>query len=625
MADNPIRGTAINKQGVIVFVDADGNELESDGQGGFQVKAGAPKPTPMAQVQQPPITSGPQLGQPQPIRSGQDALRSVGVEPDAPAAPTAAPGADVGGPAQGPPVPAGIIDYSQYQTATALGAAFDPAITAAQDSYNKAWQALTASQAAYTQAQSRAASGADLGTGVASAQRDLDNARTVFQRASDALVQIHSQKATALGKLAESKYATPEEKARASAMADDASAQAELRRTQSQVATATAPADIAKAQADAQEASANAALTGAKVQVAQATTQAQIDAANIAVQQAAANVQATQIANKRGAAEATTAQAQAAVSPQLAQTAVDQATANVNKTLTELQDLQRQLRQAPTDEQAQQAIQTQLAQKQVELQTAQQQLDQAKQLMPIAVAQGQANVGATQANTALTQQNIAKTAQGPIFGISDQIAKYKQMIASGQIQPEEANAAIDDWLTKQVTGASTFERQQQANTFNQNQYQTQTDFNRSMAQTAGSFMNQGLGTLTSALGTMTPGHGAEYAGAVQALAGLWNQIGSRYPAPAPPQNAISSAPVVHINIGGGPPTSASMPPGGNFPGAPQAAGPVDTSGGQPPLPDHLRPATPQDVMANWQGEIQSGGIGTQAAAAGLGAAPGVGG
>jgi hypothetical protein len=434
------------------------------------------------------------------------------------------------------------------------------------------------------------------------AQSYLESASKNLQTAADAVSRIQEAKAQAYEK---GRYATSEEKDLAKARAEDARAQATLRVTQAQVATATSPSEIQKAQADATEAQAKANLTTAQLGVFTATTPDQIQQAHTAVQQAQATLESTQSATARqrallpsetrtAGAQATTAEATAAVAPQAAQAAVDKAQADVSRTQLEIQDLQRQLRQAPTDEQAQTAIQLQLAQKQTELQTANQQLDSARQLLPLTVQR--------------QQQIIQQTQLGPLYGVEEQKAKIRDMIASGQITADAGNQLLSDWVTKQATGAGSYERAQQQDLYNRDIRQQDMTFNQGMAGHASNFLNTGIGQLTQALGTMTPGHGAEFAGAVQAYSNLWNQIGQRYAQPPAPPSAVSQAPVVHINIGSGTPTSSDQPampqPGALTTGVPSPAQPGQPQPANPNVPDNMRAATPQDVMALWG----SGGI-----------------
>lgn len=116
-----------------------------------------------------------------------------------------------------------------------------------------------------------------------------------------------------------------------------------------------------------------------------------------------------------------------------AETALQTAQTNAKKAQAELEDAQRRARQSPTDQQAQAAIQAAVQSSQLANQQLEAAIKQAGALNPIAVQQAQATL-------AQTQQNVAKGLQGDLYGRREQLQQIRDLLASGDIKPEEADA-----------------------------------------------------------------------------------------------------------------------------------------------------------------------------------------
>jgi hypothetical protein len=141
---------------------------------------------------------------------------------------------------------------------------------------------------------------------------------------------------------------------------------------------------------------------------------------------------------------------QRAVDTATAANAADTAAANLTTLQTNadtakanLEDAQRRARQAPSDAQAQQAIQQALDTAQTQNDTAQQALAQARALAPGAVAQQGATLAGTQAATAASNATVQQGLQGPIlYGLQDKIKQIHDLIAAGSITPQAADQMI---------------------------------------------------------------------------------------------------------------------------------------------------------------------------------------
>jgi hypothetical protein len=134
---------------------------------------------------------------------------------------------------------------------------------------------------------------------------------------------------------------------------------------------------------------------------------------------------------------ATAANAQASSDTALATAQTNQQIAQAN-----LADAQRRARQSPTDEQAQAAIAT--AQRGLDLanQTLQQTLDTKAAQAPGDLAQQKATLASTQATTVYNQGQADKARLGDLYGLQDKIKQIHDLIAAGQISPQDADQMV---------------------------------------------------------------------------------------------------------------------------------------------------------------------------------------
>ena len=208
---------------------------------------------------------------------------------------------------------------------------------------------------------------------------------------------------------------------------------------------------------------------------------------------AAATTAEAQAANAPtvASAQATTAQAQATAAQATANTAADRASADLQRAQADaataqiaLQDAQRKARQAPTDAQAQQALDAAQRASDLANQQLEQQIAQAKTLNPIAAQQAQATLDSTKAN-------LQKGVLGDLYGRQEQIRQIKSLVASGDILPNEA----DQMIAAMNRGTTVFDAQRQAQADRLNaRGQTASNLN-SLAGNFTSTFNSGLGTL----------------------------------------------------------------------------------------------------------------------------------
>jgi hypothetical protein len=135
------------------------------------------------------------------------------------------------------------------------------------------------------------------------------------------------------------------------------------------------------------------------------------------------------------------------------------ATAQTNQQIAQanLEDAQRRARQSPTDAQAQLAITT--AQKGLDLanQTLQQTLDTKAAQAPGDLAQQKATLASTQATTAYNQGQADKARLGDLYGLQDKIKQIHDLIAAGQISPQDA----DQMVAAARAGTSVYDVQKQ--------------------------------------------------------------------------------------------------------------------------------------------------------------------
>lgn len=271
-----------------------------------------------------------------------------------------------------------------------------------------------------------------------------------------------------------------------------------------------------------------------------------------------------------------------------------------------LDDLLRRIRQAPSDEQAREALET-------------------------ALAQGKAGLEATKAGTEATRAGIQQAQQGTLYGLDEYIAQQKEAIAKGLISTQEADRA----LQARIGGTTPFAATQAAEGAQMNRAQFGLEQRGQDVGLAGqrlgnltSMANTGLGQFAQLNNTVEPGSDAAGRGLLGWLTGaeqMVNRVGAAppqvQPPPLPPmlqsfaggqqpgpvsQPAPTGAGSVTINIGGGQPTVNQTPPpapasspapgfgGGPYQGAPNpnALG----AGTGVAMLDRMKPATPQDVL-----------------------------
>jgi len=451
--------------------------------------------------------------------------------------------------------------------AVAPAGANDPDFLSAQDVWNKAVADETQASAQAGQLYN------DFRAAQAAAASDLTgqgNARVTatgqaYDTALRALANATTAKETAGTKMhdadvaAASRAKDPDLKNYYQAHAEQAQAAAALSKAQGAALTAKTPEDIKNVQAQTAEASARAAslnmLTPA--QAAQANQQANLYGA-----------QAQQIntllpfLGREEKAKATIAEAGAGLAVPTAQASLDKAQADADKARADVNETTRRIAAMPTEQQAQAAIDLGLKDKQADLDAKSLQLEQAKKLMPIAVGQAGANVAATEAGTAATLAGIGQKTLGPLYGIGDQISRYRDMIATGQINPQDADTALNSYLNTQVQGATPYQIGQEQNRYAEAMRQQDIGLTENRLNAAQQYAGNVLGQYAQMAASAGPGHGQEaaqaYLDTLQQGQRFFGQMGGMVTPPTVP-SAVSQAPVVHINIGGGQPTSASQP------------------------------------------------------------------
>lgn len=503
---------------------------------------------------------------------------------------------------------------------------------------------LQLAQARYKQAQS-AVSAIDPNKitnqdALKAAQDELAKSATVAENAAAQLTRAHELKAAAIERYSQRANISPALQDRYQAMADVERANAQQKLAENFEFLNAIPDKRAQLHATAQEAQANAAVAQAKAEVAGATTGIEKQAAQTRLDQANASLQTTQLANTRaglenkitaataavaprvaeaGAATAESkakeAAATAGVAPDMAQAALAKAQADAAAAQLAVQSTQAQL-DATTDADRRRAIQLDLSQKQAALDTANQQLDAARQLLPLSVAQAGANV-------ATTQQNLQKGALGPLYGLQDRIKAIGDALRSGQItDPAQAQQQLQNYIQTTIAGTTPYEAQTTA----LGALNTQRGQDFALAESQGSTFGSGFGTALgqfSKLNETTP-VGSDAAG--RGFLASMDLLGDRLKSFAPQANPLSSALVQSMaGLGGvstpAAPAAASAPtttiqPDGTVTiqhtSAPTAAGllPPGAAGtgadpnvaGSPALPAMLNassPALPNHVSDLW--------------------------
>lgn len=317
-------------------------------------------------------------------------------------------------------------------------------------------------------------------------------------------------------------------------------------------------------------------------------------------------------------------QATATTALALAQTNLQAAQTNRDKAAVDLATAQRAARQAPTDAQAQKAIET--AQKQLDLavQRETEAIAQLRILNPIAASQAQATLDQTRATT-------QRTELGTLYGLDARIQAIKAQIASGQIKPEEGDALLQQEIRASVTGITARDDQVNATTIRQQD----ASLAASKAGNYTSGFGAAMSNFTKLNDTVQPGSDAAGLGFLASMRLLGNQLNTYGPAPstaamqspllqsvrptppppAPPpaqvQTPTGMPPVtLNINLGSGaayggaaPQTPASIQAnGGTLSGllpAGVAGTAADPRNAVPAMLQPDAPATPSDVDRVW--------------------------
>lgn len=387
------------------------------------------------------------------------------------------------------------------QTEQQVRQQYDEAIINARSAYQNAADQLQYALSQLDTAAQTPISGADIpGTPEAAQQKQQDDARKALQARVDTLQKTYNdaqqsyttvltQRAAATGKAADD--ADPATRARLQAQAEADTARAAQIKAESSEFITAAPERREAARQDARLAKAKADEAEYNLTLARETDPQKREAAQAAVDRAkaeTARIQAetAQIGKPKQLTpgEAAVDTATATTAAPAADAALQQAQANAKTAQANYEDAVRRGRQAPTDQQAQQAIQAALQSSQLANQQLEAAIKQAGNLNPIAVQQAQATLASTQA---ATQKNVL----GDLAGLRDRIGEIKALVRSGEISPAEGDLMVQA-QTRGITVADAF-KQQQAD---RSSARTQDVSNKNqLASTFGSTFNEGLGTI----------------------------------------------------------------------------------------------------------------------------------
>src|SRR6266516_5137169 len=430
-----------------------------------------------------------------------------------------------------------------------------------RDSQKGVTEAKTAYDNAYKdyQAALQAPVGADpLGDKLKIAKDVLDNTATNWTRASTAEATAWARVKSG-SEAAASRADNPYHNAYYAGHAQQAQAGADLARAQA--ASLTAKTDDERKLIVGQTAEAAARAQSLGILSPAQAAQAHAQAGELASQAQQRNT-LTPLLARQEAAKATVAEAGAGLAVPTAQASLDKAQADADKARADVNETTRRIAAMPTEQQAQAAIYLGLKDKQADLDAKSLQLEQAKKLMPIAVGQAGANVAATEAGTAATLAGIGQKTLGARYGIGDQISRYRDMIGTGQINPQDADTALNSYLNTQVQGATPYQIGQEQNRYAEAMRQQDIGLTENRLNAAQQYAGNVLGQYAQMAASAGPGHGQEaaqaYLDTLQQGQRFFGQMGGMVTPPTVP-SAVSQAPVVHINIGGGQPTSASQP------------------------------------------------------------------
>lgn len=279
---------------------------------------------------------------------------------------------------------------------------------------------------------------------------------------------------------------------------------------------------------------------------------------------------------------ANTAEATAAANLKTAQTKATQAE-------VDLANAQRQARQAPTDTQAQAAIQT--AQRSLDLAIEERSaaLEQLRKLNPIAAQQAEANLQRTQEQT-------KQAKLGDLYGLKDRVKEIRDLIASGEIDPKDG----DNMIAAAQRGTTVYDVMKQSQADRSTARGQDVSNKNQLAGTFGSTFNSGLSTIAdmnkyAAVGSsagadafvallnmaqdrlkqyeLPPATPTDYLGPSNPLSGVISAAQQQVAPAAVP--AGTGAQPITINIGSG---AASNPQPQGFSGTPSPAMAAMTAG-----------------------------------------------
>jgi len=266
----------------------------------------------------------------------------------------------------------------------------------------------------------------------------------------------------------------------------------------------------------------------------------------------------------------------------MADTALSAAQTNAKIAEANLADAQRRLAQAPTDAQAEQAITT--AQKALELANTGLEDAQAQ-----ARAEGPGRLAQQQATLESTQQATQKGKLGDLYGRQDRIKQIRDLIASGEIKPQDADAMI----AAEMRGTTVYDVQKQRASEASTARGQDVSNKNQLASTFGSTFNSSLNTFgdlnkTGAVGSDATGK------AFLATLGLAQDYLKSYAQPA-------ATPTDYLGTG-------PSPIGGMVNAAQQnLAAPPALPAAPPPLPINAQPPAVAPVTINIGGASGSPG------------------
>jgi len=531
----------------------------------------------------------------------------------------------------------------------------DQAVQTAQSQYAQTQTAVNQARQALVAAQSDPSKIAFL----SDYQSALQTAQTAWAKAAGDLQTAQNNKADEVDKIVQRSDPTARDLLQSQANAarwNGKKIEYDIQESQ-----ATQPDRLNQIRAQSSYAQAQAAAENAKTAVLTATTPDQIQQAQIATQQAQANVASTQAQAQRLGAEiplvqAQTAQTQAQTGLTQAQTGLTGAQTARTAAETGLVGAQQRLTEAQASQVAAQTGLTEAQVKHTEAEIAllgsqgrltDAQADQVaaqtgltrEQVIATAaqVEATKAGIPLTQAQTEATQATTQQRQLGSLYAMPQRIQEIKNLIASGQLDPTQGNALLQQHITSAIQGTTPFE---------QNKFNTEQDTTRrgQDAVLAGQRMNDYtsgttalFNTFSSLNNTVAPGSDAAGRGLIAALNMMKANLGEMGQIPqaqsplmqsmgAPqsmPQQAPTAMPAmpmaqhpgsqtpITINIGGPGGSPAPQQPAGagyaptpvTYNYTPETSAQSAARNGMPAFMQAQQPATPADVEGMWPAEL----------------------